>query len=55
MPEALILDRETSVVHKEINHMGKISQKSCTKNWSNSVEMGILCHIELGKDSVLGW
>ena len=39
----------------EKKHMGKSLQKSCKNNWSNSVEMGILCHIELGKDSVLGW
>ena len=38
----------------EKKHMGKILQKSCKKNWSNSVEMGILCHIELGKDKCIG-
>ena len=29
VPEAVILDRETFT--KKINHMGKISQKSCKK------------------------
>ena len=38
------------------NHMGKSRKNLVRKTGQNSVQMGILCHIELGKDSsVLGW